>query len=36
MTNEELFFDALKAHRESSNIEISEICDFTKIHPRYI
>jgi cytoskeletal protein RodZ len=36
MTNEELFFDALKAHRKSNNIEISEICDFTKINHRYI
>ena len=36
MTNEELFFDALKSHRESKDIEISEICEFTKIHPRYI
>ena len=36
MTNEELFFDALKSHRESKDIEISEICEFTKINPRYI
>ena len=36
MTNEELFFDALKAHRKSRNIEIPEICDFTKISSRYI
>lgn len=36
MTNEELFFNALKSHRESKDIEISEICEFTKIHPRYI
>ena len=36
MANEELFFDALKSHRESKDIEISEICEFTKIHPRYI
>ena len=36
MTNEELFFDALKAHRKSRNIEISEICDFTKISSHYI
>jgi len=36
MTNEELFFNALKSHRESKDIEISEICEFTNIHPRYI
>ena len=36
MTNEELFFDALKSHRESKNIEISEICEFTKINIKYI
>ena len=36
MTNEELFFNAFKSHRESKDIEISEICEFTKIHPRYI
>ena len=36
MTTEEHFFDALKSHRESKNIEISEICDFTKINSRYI
>lgn len=36
MTAAESFFDALKQHRESQNIEISEICDFTKIHPKYI
>ena len=36
MTNEELFFDALKSHRESKDIEISEICEFTKINPKYI
>ena len=36
MTNEEYFFDALKSHRESKNIEISEICDYTKISPKYI
>ncbi len=36
MTSEELFFDALKSHRESKNIEISEICEFTKINTRYI
>ena len=32
----ESFFDVLKAQRESQNIEISEICEFTKIQPRYI
>ena len=36
MTNEELFFDALKSYRESKDIEISEICEFTKINPQYI
>ena len=36
MTATESFFDALKQHRESQNIEISEICDFTKINPKYI
>ena len=36
MTAAESFFDALKQHRESQNIEISEICDFTKINPKYI
>ncbi|SVE03969.1 uncharacterized protein METZ01_LOCUS456823, partial [marine metagenome] len=36
MTNEELFFDALKSHRKSKNIEISEICEFTKINIKYI
>lgn len=36
MTGSESFFDALKSKRESQNIEISEICEFTKIHPRYI
>ena len=36
MTNEELFFDALKSYRESKDIEIAEICEFTKISPRYI
>ena len=36
MTPTESFFDALKQHRESQNIEISEICDFTKINPKYI
>ena len=36
MNNEEQFFDALKSHRESKDIEISEICEFTKIQPQYI
>ena len=36
MTGSETFSDALKAKRESQNIEISEICEFTKIQPRYI
>jgi len=36
MTNTEAFFDALKSHRESQNIEISEICEFTKINEKYI
>ena len=36
MAGSESFFDALKSKRESQNIEISEICEFTKIHPRYI
>ena len=36
MTSTEAFFDALKSHRESQNIEISEICDFTKINQKYI
>ena len=36
MTGSESFFDVLKSKRESQNIEISEICEFTRIHPRYI
>ena len=36
MTSTEAFFDALKSHRESQNIEISEICEFTKINEKYI
>jgi len=32
MTSTEAFFDALKSHRESQDIEISEICEFTKIN----
>ena len=36
MIGSESFFDVLKSKRESQNIEISEICEFTKIQPRYI
>ena len=36
MTSSESFFDALKSKRKSQGIEISEICEFTRIHPRYI
>ena len=36
MTSIEAFFDALKSHRESQDIEISEICEFTKINKKYI
>jgi len=36
MTSTEAFFDALKSHRESQDIEISEICEFTKINQKYI
>jgi len=36
MTSTEAFLDALKSHRESQNIEISEICEFTKINKKYI
>ena len=36
MTSTEAFFDALKSHRESQDIEISEICEFTKINEKYI
>jgi len=36
MTLTEAFFDALKSHRESQNIKISEICEFTKINKKYI
>ena len=32
----ESFFDVLKAQRESQNIEISEISEFTKINSKYI
>ncbi|MDP6570049.1 MAG: helix-turn-helix domain-containing protein [Candidatus Marinimicrobia bacterium] len=36
MTSTDSFFDHLKQHRESQNIEIGEICEFTKINPKYI
>ena len=36
MTEEELFYNTLKNHRQSQNIEISEICEFTKINSKYI
>ena len=36
MESSESFFDVLKSKRESQNIEIAEICEFTKINPRYI
>ena len=36
MTDSESFFDVLKNKRESQNIEISEICEFTRIHSKYI
>jgi len=36
MTSIETFFQVLKSHRKSQNITISEICDFTKINPKYI
>ena len=36
MNNEEHFFEQLRIHRESKKIEISEICDFTKINVKYI
>ena len=36
MISAESFFDALKAKRESQEIEISEICEFTKINSKYI
>ena len=36
MTSTESFFDDLKTQRESQNIEISEICEFTKIQKKYI
>ena len=36
MTSSESFFNQLKSQRESQNIEISEICEFTKINSKYI
>ena len=36
MADLESFFEELKAQRESQNIEISEICEFTKIQEKYI
>ena len=36
MKRTEAFFYELKSHRESKNIEISEICEFTKINQKYI
>ena len=36
MAGSESFFVALKSKRESQDIEISEICEFTRIHSRYI
>ena len=36
MTNSESFFNQLKSERESQSIEISEICEFTKINSKYI
>lgn len=36
MENKEAFFELLKQHRESQDIKISEICEFTKINPKYI
>jgi len=36
MTSAESFFDTLKSMRKSQEIEISEICEFTRINPRYI
>jgi cytoskeletal protein RodZ len=36
MTNSEPFFNQLKSERESQSIEISEICEFTKINSKYI
>jgi len=36
MTQTQPFFKELKAHRESQNIEISEISERTKINPRFL
>ena len=36
METEETFFLALKSHRESKNIQIDEISDYTKINPKYL
>jgi len=36
MTTTETFFSVLKEHRESKSIQIEEISEYTKIHPRYI
>ena len=36
MDTEETFFLALKLHRESKNIEIEEISEYTKINPKYL
>ncbi|MEE2858985.1 MAG: helix-turn-helix transcriptional regulator [Candidatus Neomarinimicrobiota bacterium] len=36
MADLESFFEELKVQRESQNIEISEICEFTKIQEKYI
>ena len=36
MTGSESFFDSLRSQRKSQHIEISEICEFTKINSQYI
>ena len=36
MTTEESFFSLLKAHRESENIDIQDIAEYTKINPKYL
>ncbi len=36
MDTEETFFLALKSHRESKDIQIDEISDYTKINPKYL
>jgi len=36
MEDSKSFFEELKSHRESKNIEIPEICEFTKINSKYI